>query len=293
MLPSLHLPIDMEYEYDVAFSFAGEDRAYVEEVAEILKKEGVKVFYDKFETVDLWGKDLAIHFDFVYRKSARYVVPFISKYYKEKIWTRHEIRSAISRSILENEEYILPTKFDDTELDGIRPSLGILDLRKYSSQQLADMILQKLKREPSKPVAEKLQPQSNVYLALNAHVIPPGKVIGFLLSVNVTNPMKENRYFNGPLFVLSKPINGNADAFRLVRSLEQIRFPKKLEFGEQLQATYELPFSFVTSLKEIQGQDVTLTATVSTTIGEKFVSNEKKLDEIIAWVEMYDPNKKV
>jgi len=282
----------MEYEYDVALSFAGEDREYVEKVAETLKKAGVKVFYDKFETVDLWGKDLAIHFEVVYRKSARYVVPFISKYYKEKIWTRHEIRSAISKSIYENEEYILPTKFDDTEIDGIRPTLSILDLRNYSPQELANMILQKLNREPSKPVAEKLQPHSNVYLSLNAHVVQPGKVIGFLLSVVATNPIKENRYFNAPLFVLSKPFDGNADSFRPIRMMEQIQFPKKLEFGEQLQASYDLPFEFVASLKILQGQDVTLSATVSTTLGEKFVSNERKLDEIIAWVEMYDPKNK-
>lgn len=34
------------YEYDVAFSFASEDRAYVEQVAENVTRNGVKVFYD-------------------------------------------------------------------------------------------------------------------------------------------------------------------------------------------------------------------------------------------------------
>ena len=46
-------------EYDVALSFAGEDREYVEEVARILKAAGVKVFYDKFETVQLWGRNIS------------------------------------------------------------------------------------------------------------------------------------------------------------------------------------------------------------------------------------------
>ena len=48
--------------YDVVFSFAGEDRAYVEEVAAILRSNGVSVFYDLDEEADLWGKDLADHF---------------------------------------------------------------------------------------------------------------------------------------------------------------------------------------------------------------------------------------
>lgn len=120
----------MEYKYDVAFSFSGDDREYVEEVAQILKDNGVAVFYDMFERIDLWGKDLGMHFDYVYRKAAKYCVPFISATYKEKIWTNHEIKTAISRAINSNEEYILPARFDDTEIDGIRPTIGYLDLKK-------------------------------------------------------------------------------------------------------------------------------------------------------------------
>ena len=44
--------------YDVALSFAGEDRKYVEEVASFLKKNKIAVFYDYFEEENLWGKNL-------------------------------------------------------------------------------------------------------------------------------------------------------------------------------------------------------------------------------------------
>ncbi|MGP8049154.1 MAG: hypothetical protein ACLPYB_00960 [Desulfobaccales bacterium] len=37
-----------EKQFDVALSFAGEDRKYVEEVASNLRKMGIKVFYDKY-----------------------------------------------------------------------------------------------------------------------------------------------------------------------------------------------------------------------------------------------------
>lgn len=277
----------MDFKYDIALSFAGEDRQFVDRVAEILKGESVNVFYDKFETVDLWGKDLAIHFDYVYRKSARYFIPFISRHYKNKVWTRHEVRTAISRAIQENEEYILPVRFDDTELDGIRPTLGFIDLRHTSPEALAEMILAKLKKEPSKPIAEKEQPSGKVYLALKAHAVPPGKVIGFYLSIDATNTIRENRFFNEPFFSLSKPLEGNADTFHLIHMANRIPFPKKLEFGETMSVMYQLPFEFVKQLNKLKGQDVTLTATVSTTIGEKFKSNEMKLDEIINWVEEY------
>ena len=47
-------------EYDVALSFAGEDREYVEAVASALQQAGVKVFYDQYEEVELWGKNLPV-----------------------------------------------------------------------------------------------------------------------------------------------------------------------------------------------------------------------------------------
>ena len=53
-----YLAIGPKYDYDVVLSFAGEDRNYVEKVANKLLYKGIKVFYDNFETVDNWGKDL-------------------------------------------------------------------------------------------------------------------------------------------------------------------------------------------------------------------------------------------
>ena len=43
--------------YDIAVSFAGEDRDYVEQIANAIRLKGMSVFYDKYEEADLWGKD--------------------------------------------------------------------------------------------------------------------------------------------------------------------------------------------------------------------------------------------
>lgn len=40
-------------EFDIALSFAGEDRGYVDQVANQLRDSGVKIFYDFFEQDDL------------------------------------------------------------------------------------------------------------------------------------------------------------------------------------------------------------------------------------------------
>jgi TIR domain len=114
--------------YDVALSFAGQDRLYVGRVADFLHTQGVAVFYDEFKEVDLWGKDLAEHLDSVYRTGAQYCVIFISEHYAKKMWPNHERRSALARSVESKREYILPSRFDSTELPGLRPTIGYVDL---------------------------------------------------------------------------------------------------------------------------------------------------------------------
>jgi hypothetical protein len=139
---------DGDYAYDVCLSFAGEDRDYVEKVAEQLRSRGVRVFYDKYERVELWGKDLYAHLDDVYRRAARYCVLFISQAYASKLWTNHERRSAQARALAENKEYLLPARFDETEVPGLPPTMGYVDLRANSPSTLAEMIAQKLGPRP-------------------------------------------------------------------------------------------------------------------------------------------------
>lgn len=130
--------------YHVALSFAGEDREYVENVAKNLRAEGVNVFYDKFEEVDLWGKDLYSHLSEVYR-SALFTVFFISEQYTKKAWPNHERKSAQARALIENKEYILPAYFDESiEVPGLPKTIGFISLIDRTAEQLAELIVKKL-----------------------------------------------------------------------------------------------------------------------------------------------------
>lgn len=134
--------------YEVVLSYAGEDRNYVEKVAAFLKANKVHIFYDKYEEATLWGVDLAEHLDKVYGGTARYCVMFISKYYAQKVWTNHERQSALAKAIHEKTEYILPARFDDTKIPGIRPTIGYVDLASKSAEDLGRLVLEKLGRLP-------------------------------------------------------------------------------------------------------------------------------------------------
>jgi hypothetical protein len=114
---------------DVAISFAGTERAYAKQLAELARNAGFSVFYDEFFPEFLWGKNLYVTFDEIFRKRARYCVIFVSKEYQNRVWTNHEIRSAQARALNgKGGEYILPIKVDDTELDGLLPTIGYLPL---------------------------------------------------------------------------------------------------------------------------------------------------------------------
>ncbi|WP_228123069.1 toll/interleukin-1 receptor domain-containing protein [Priestia megaterium] len=133
------------WEYDVVLSFAGEDRKYVYEIADTLKSSGIKVFYDKYEVVSLWGKDLYSHLDDIYRNKSMYCVMFLSKNYKKKVWTNHERESAQARAFEEKAEYILPIRLDETEIPGIKSTTGYISANEYTPRKISEFIEGKVK----------------------------------------------------------------------------------------------------------------------------------------------------
>jgi hypothetical protein len=60
------------FQFDVALSFAGEDRVYAGDIAERFRSHDVRVFYDEYEQAMLWGKDLYEHLDYVYQRAGRF-----------------------------------------------------------------------------------------------------------------------------------------------------------------------------------------------------------------------------
>ena len=154
-----------KYEYDVALSFAGEDRQHAEALAELLKNSGYQVFYDEYEQAQLWGKDLYTQLSVIYKDKARYCVMFLSEYYARKLWTNHERESAQARAFMESEEYILPVRLDDTEIPGISPTVGYLDLRSRSIDKVYQTLVEKLPNPPSQRVNDDREDMTRNYWA--------------------------------------------------------------------------------------------------------------------------------
>ena len=132
------------FEYEVALSFAGEQRWYVEEVAQHLYSRGVSLFYDDYERVRLWGKNATEELQRIYEHGASKVVVFISRKYVAKVWPNHERRAMLSRAVQELREYVLPVRFDDSVVPGLPGGVIYLSADNYSPAEIAAMISEKL-----------------------------------------------------------------------------------------------------------------------------------------------------
>jgi hypothetical protein len=145
-----------QFEYDVALSFAGEDRAVIEEFANLLNAKNIRVFYDEYQAMERGGSDFVTHVAEIYRTKARYYVMFISQYYPLKEWTEVERMRAQEHALRDAREYIFTIRLDDTDVPGITETTGYRDLRQHSMESIVNFLEQKLKetKRPSGPPSQ-------------------------------------------------------------------------------------------------------------------------------------------
>lgn len=138
-----------EYEYDVAVSFAGEDRPQVAALVSALEARGVEVFYDFNESARLWGKDLEVELARIYAQEARFLVLCLSKSYPVKDWTRFELDICSRAAKKRPAEYLLPLRLA-TDLDpivGLRETIGYQTMTTQGDvDRIAELLLAKVTR---------------------------------------------------------------------------------------------------------------------------------------------------
>jgi hypothetical protein len=102
--------------FDVAISFAGENRELAREVAERLSELDVAVFFvENFEAAYL-GKRLGDEFEQVFSTGSRFVLCLLDKYHREKVWPSFERDIFLPR--LKAQE-VIPLYLDSTVFPGI------------------------------------------------------------------------------------------------------------------------------------------------------------------------------
>jgi hypothetical protein len=137
------------FDYDVAISFAGCDRAKARVIAALLDSAGIRVFYDEFEKAKLWGLHGTAEFYGVYAERARFAVVLVSDAYSHREWTRHELRSVRDRALRERGAYLLPVRTEPAAwLDGVPRDVIYLDWASDGPLVIASAVARKLGRPP-------------------------------------------------------------------------------------------------------------------------------------------------
>lgn len=132
------------YDFDIAVSFAGEDREFVESFVAGVKAAGHRVFYDAEHATEMWGANLVEYFDEVFRKRSRFAILFVSRHYAAKMWTRYERQSALARGLEQPDPYVLPVRLDDAVLPGLLPTVGYLDARQVGIDGVVNAAIAKI-----------------------------------------------------------------------------------------------------------------------------------------------------
>lgn len=129
--------------YDLVLSFASEDREYVNRFVAALPPT-VSVFNYEMERHITWGRELYDRLGRVFAEQGQHAIPFVSRHYVLKTWTRFEFRSALRRVAVQGDGYLLPVRFDDSTLAGLPESSAYIDLRLTTPEELAELAMLRL-----------------------------------------------------------------------------------------------------------------------------------------------------
>jgi TIR domain len=136
-----------EASYDLAVSFGGEHRDYVEKTVRACEALGLRVFYDRDMSNEWWGKNFIREQRKVYGSQTRYFVPFISSEYLAKSIPMDEFSAAMMTAVKQGDGYILRVLVDDVKVppDLLHPHIHYLRAKDFTPEQLAAQLYSKVK----------------------------------------------------------------------------------------------------------------------------------------------------
>lgn len=136
-----------EFRYDVAVSYASEERPYVERVVRYLQMDGLKVFFAPDVQESLIGENMLEVFYPVYKRESMFVAAFVSEAYLKKDYTRQEADIALFRSKEEKRNCLIPIYFGKARLEALNRDINYLSADKQTENAVAYYIKEKVKKQ--------------------------------------------------------------------------------------------------------------------------------------------------
>jgi tetratricopeptide (TPR) repeat protein len=139
--------------FRVAFSFAGEKRDFVKQVARLLAERfgEDKILYDKFHEAEFARARLAYLLPEFYRAQSDLIVAVLCDKYEQKEWCGLEWDAIFSHIKEGHEEHVLLGRFDHVDGKGLFGLSGFIELDDMESELFATRILERLARNQGLP----------------------------------------------------------------------------------------------------------------------------------------------
>jgi hypothetical protein len=119
---------DQEYQYDLFLSHASEDNVWCEKLAERLRDQGVRVWFDGWEIKA--GDHLEARINDGLEKSLKLVAVWTANYFRnDKVWTLAESYAKQDKDILARERPLIPLLREDCKIKPTFQPLIYLDFR--------------------------------------------------------------------------------------------------------------------------------------------------------------------
>lgn len=128
---------DMDYEFDFAISFAGENRDLARVIVQQLEILDCSVFFDELYESNYLGKAWRKTFLDIFSKRSRLVVCLLDAHHANKIWPTFERECFEPRVV---DEAVIPIFLDDTSFPGIPKDIVGIKFRLNNSKCLEDHV---------------------------------------------------------------------------------------------------------------------------------------------------------
>lgn len=132
--------------FRIAFSFAGEKRDFVKQVADLLAKrfERDRILYDKYHEAEFARNDLGIYLPNLYNRECDLVIVVVCPDYDEKEWTGLEWLAIHDLLQQRKRDEVVLSRFDHAQVDGLFRGAGFIELDRKTPDEFATLILERL-----------------------------------------------------------------------------------------------------------------------------------------------------
>lgn len=140
--------------YNIAVSYASEQRSYVERFVKRLQSLKLQVYYDRNEQAHMVGKILDQELHKIYIQQSEHCVLFLSDAYIEKPVTRYESQIILSETLFKD-GFMYIFKFDDVTLPGLNRNFVYSSIKDFSEpERYADFLYEVTQDEKPEGTSE-------------------------------------------------------------------------------------------------------------------------------------------